>query len=174
MTNDEHLRFPIGRFSNLESYETSETRKNIEQIEALPHHLLKVLEQLSEDELAQSYRQGGWTGNQVVHHIADSHLNCLIRLKLTLTEDNPTIKPYLEERWAELSDYSLPLDSAIDLIRATHFKLSNVLKGLHEEDLRRTYVHPQYQYQRDISYLVALYAWHGNHHVGHLKLLKKS
>ena len=106
--------------------------------------------------------------------MADSHLNCLIRLKLTLTEDNPTIKPYFEERWAELSDYSLPIESAIDLLRATHFKLGHLLKGLKDEDFRRTYVHPQYQYQRDISYLTALYAWHGSHHVGHLKLLKNS
>jgi hypothetical protein len=174
MSNDENLRYPIGRFSNLESYEITETKKHIEQIEALPHHLLKVLEQLSEEELSKPYRPGGWTGNQVVHHMADSHLNCLIRLKLTLTEDNPTIKPYFEERWAELSDYSLPIDSAIDLIRATHFKLGNLLKGLKDDDFRRTYVHPQYQYQRDISYLTALYAWHGSHHVGHLKLLKNS
>lgn len=174
MSNDEQLRYPIGRFSNLESYSIAETKKHIEQIEALPHHFLKVLDQLSDEDLSKPYRLDGWTGYQVVHHVADSHLNCLIRLKLTLTEDNPTIKPYFEERWAELSDYSLPIDSAIDLIRATHFKLSNLLKSLKDEDFARTYVHPQYQYQRDISYLTALYAWHGSHHVGHLKLLKNS
>jgi hypothetical protein len=84
------------------------------------------------------------------------------------------VEPKVEERWAELSDYSLPIESAIDILRATHFKLGHLLKGLKDEDFRRTYVHPQYQYQRDISYLTALYAWHGSHHVGHLKLLKNS
>lgn len=174
MIDNEKLRYPIGRFSDRESYDIAETRKFIEQIEALPHHLLKVLEQLSEEDLSRPYRPDGWTGNQVVHHISDSHLNCLIRVKLTLTEDNPTIKPYFEERWAALSDYSLPIESAIDLIRGTHFKLANLLKGLSDETFRRTYVHPQYQYQRDLSYLVALYAWHGSHHLGHLNLLKKA
>jgi hypothetical protein len=174
MIDNEQLRFPIGRFSDRESYDIAETRKQIEQIEALPHLIIRTLAELSDEELASPYRPNGWTGNQVVHHISDSHLNCLMRVKLTLTEDNPTIKPYLEERWVELSDYSLSLESAIDIIRGTHFKLANILKGLSDDTFRRTYVHPQYQYQRDLSYLVALYAWHGSHHLGHLKLLKKA
>lgn len=166
-------RYPIGRFKEPEQWTSEELHLWIEQIGHLPHHLMKVVQELSEEQLDTPYREGGWTGRQVIHHIADSHVNCLVRVKLVLTEENPVIKPYDENAWAKLPDYAENIDSALDIIRGVHHKLSVVLKACRPVDFNRLYTHPQYGYTRPLAYLCALYAWHGAHHTAHLRLLMK-
>jgi hypothetical protein len=170
----EHLFYPIGRFSNNEHYSDEETIASIEEIRALPAELRAVVYNLPEGALERHYREGSWTGRQVIHHVADSHSQFLTRLKLALTEENPTIKPYDENAWAQQIDYAMPIDDSVELVRIVHEKIYCIVAALPPDALRRTYYHPQYQYRRDIAYLIALYAWHGKHHVGHLKLLQNS
>ncbi len=170
----EHLFYPMGRFSNKETYSDEETVLHCEQIRHLPSELREVVYNLPEGALEHHYREGSWTGRQVVHHISDSHSQFLTRLKLAITEENPTIKPYNENAWSELADYTMPVDDSVELVRIVHEKIYKILSALPSEAFRRTYNHPQYNYTRDVSYLIALYAWHGKHHVGHLKLLQNS
>ncbi len=168
----EHLRFPIGKLVVPETYPMEDIRGWIDSIRSLPSEIREVANSLSDEQLSKPYRPEGWTGKQVIHHVADSHINCLIRLKLALTEDNPTIKPYNEEKWARLSDYEMPISFSLDLIENTHAHLVYLLDRLQELDFHRMFTHPQYQYTRSIAYLSALYSWHGKHHTAHLKLLQ--
>lgn len=172
MDNLEHLRFPIGKLVVPESYPMADIKSWIENIRSLPQEIRSIANSLSEEQLAKPYRPEGWTGKQVIHHVADSHLNCLVRVKLALTEDNPTIKPYNEEKWARLSDYEMPISISLDLIENTHAHLVYIFDRMTELDFHRMFTHPQYQYTRSIGYLCALYSWHGKHHTAHLKLLQ--
>lgn len=123
---------------------------------------------LSESQLDIPYREGGWTIRQVVHHLADSHMNCFIRFKLALTEDNPTIKPYLEERWAELADSQTDVSLSIALFEALHTKWVVLLKSMSSEDYARVFYHPGYNITLNLAYALGMYAWHGQHHVAHI------
>ena len=166
------LKYPIGKFAD-PGISTSELIENyISEIEELPMQIETEYKKLKENAfLEMPYRPGGWTARQVVHHLSDSHMNALIRLKLTITEELPTIKPYLEGRWAELSDNKLDPQISIDILKGIHLKLVAVLKNASMKDFERTYFHPESQKEFKIFTATALYAWHGKHHLGHLRII---
>ena len=177
MTEQEinQLRFPIGEFSKPESITSENIEKWILEIEAFPQKMEKIVENLSSTELNYKYKPKGWNIKQVVHHCADSHMNCLIRLKLALTEENPIIRPYFEERWAELPD-SLEdnLQDTLVLLKGLHAKLGKVMRNLSAEDLKRAYIHPEHGKQFLLEEVVGTYAWHSNHHFAHIQLALKN
>ena len=162
------LRYPIGRFKHEGPVSPADLEMWITQIETLPERLRSVIALLSDDQLDTAYRPGGWTLRQVVHHLSDSHLNCYIRFKWALTEEDPVIKPYDEQRWAELADYrAVPLDMSLDLLAALHKKWVVLLRPLSEEQLSRRFVHPESGSSR-LDWNVGHYAWHGLHHLAHI------
>jgi hypothetical protein len=167
------LRFPIGECVFEENYSEAAMKQMLLDLETFPERLEMVVQHLSEQQLQTPYRPGGWTINQVIHHCADSHMNMLIRLKLTLSEENPTIKPYLEADWAEMADYDLPFNIALTILHPVHRKINQILRALNPEQLNRTYFHPQYQKSFRVYDLICLYAWHGNHHLAHITSLIK-
>lgn len=168
------LKFPIGEFSPLESYTTEQLNSYINDIEILPLQLRKEVEGLSDKQLDTQYRPEGWTIRQVVHHIPDSHMNALIRFKLTLTEDNPTIRPYFEDRWANLSDAKMPPDISLNLTEAVHGRWVNILRSMTGEDFERKYTHPEYKKVFTLKEALHMYSWHGKHHLAHIKQGKNS
>jgi uncharacterized damage-inducible protein DinB len=143
----------------------------IAEIDAAPAALRAAVAGLSEEQLATPYRPGGWTVRQVVHHLPDSHANAYVRFKLALTEDNPTIKPYLEARWAELPDNAgTPVEVSLGLLEALHRRWVVLLRGMGPEDFARPLTHPE-KGRLSLDQMLALYAWHGRHHVAHVTSL---
>jgi len=167
------LRYPIGKFRAPDKI-TNEMRKNfIKDIEKTPKLLRKAVSGLSRKQLDTPYRPGGWTVRQVIHHLPDSHLNAYVRIKLTLTEDEPTIKPYEEHKWAELSDsFNTPISVSLDLLEALHKRWVNLLKSLSESDFQRNYRHPEIGVV-NIDWALSQYSWHGKHHTAHITSLRK-
>jgi uncharacterized damage-inducible protein DinB len=166
----EHLRFPTGRFSFPPLLNAAERELAIAAIERLPHDLATALRDHQDDALEERYREGGWTVRQVVHHLADSHINAYVRMRLTLTEEHPTIKPYDEGRWAELADVtSLPPRVSMQLLDALHQRWAVLLRSLDEADFARTLNHPEHGTMR-LDQLLAMYGWHGRHHVAHVRI----
>ncbi|HVF92363.1 MAG TPA: bacillithiol transferase BstA [Blastocatellia bacterium] len=165
------LRYPIGTF-RFDGPLTAEQRGAcIDRIEETPALLREAVERLSPEQLETPYRPGGWTVRQVVHHVPDSHLNSYVRFKLALTEDRPTIRPYLEDRWAELEDArSAPLDVSLALLDSLHRRWVLLLRSLKPEDFARTFDHPELG-EVSLEKNVALYAWHGRHHVAQITSL---
>ena len=163
------LKFPIGEFVKPEIITKQHINKWITSIEALPQSIISVTKNLSEVELNFKYRPKGWTIKQVVHHFADSHINSLLRFKLALTEDIPTIKPYFEDRFAELKDYSEPIDDAIIILKGVHKKLGVLLKNLSQEELKLEFVHPEHGKHFTLEETIGVYAWHSNHHLAHIE-----
>jgi len=175
MTEDiELLRYPIGKYHKPESH-TPELRSEwISILEALPSWMDTVIENLDEAQLHTEYRPGGWTVNQVIHHVADSHMNAYVRVKLALTEDNPQIKPYKEELWARLSDSeTVPVNVSVTLLHALHRRWAAVLRSMSEKDWDRTYYHPESERNVPMWEVVALYAWHSRHHIEHIRKLRE-
>ena len=173
MENSTELRYPVGKFKAPEMY-TSEMRKDfIKDIEKMPKLFRKAVDGLSQKKLNTPYRQGGWTVRQVVHHVPDSHLNAYVRMKLALTEDVPTIKPYEQEKWAELNDtFKTPISVSLDLLEALHKRWVNLLKSLSESDFKKNFRHPEVGLVT-IDWALAQYAWHGKHHTAHITSLRK-
>ncbi len=168
----EHLKYPIGKFEFGKSYTANENQKHIEQIGRFPVQLKNVVNQLNSSQLEKSYRPDGWTARQIIHHISDSHINAFLRVKLTLTEDTPTIKPYDQDLWANLVDgKNAPIEASVMLIEAIHQKWVYLLKTLSNDDLQKKYFHPEYNREFKLEELLALYAWHGQHHAEHLKII---
>ena len=168
----EALRFPIGRF-DLSIPDLADVERGIASIEAAPERLRAAVEGLDEEQLSTPYRPGGWTVRQVVHHVPDSHLNSLCRFKLALTEDAPAIRPYFEDRWANLADYGAPVELALDLVDALHKRWVALLRSLTPADLGRTFVHPEMNETIRLDTNVMIYAWHGEHHVAHITSLRE-
>ena len=170
----EKLRYPIGKFSfNLAADET-EGKRWISGIEKLPAEIRKSVNGLNQEQLSTTYRDGGWTVKQVVHHLADSHINAYIRIKLALTENNPTIKPYEEAEWAKLDDAkNLPVEISLSLLDALHTRWVFMLRKLSADDFNKTIYHPESKKEMSVKYLVAMYAWHGSHHTAHITELRK-
>jgi uncharacterized damage-inducible protein DinB len=166
-------RYPIGRFTP-DANPTPETRaRHIGEIAALPPRLRKAVGGLSDSQLNTPYREGGWTVRQLLHHVPDSHMNAYIRCKLALTEDSPTIKPYDQEAWAKLPDSALtPVEVSLSLLEAVHTRWVNLLRSLRPEDFQRKFNHPETGVQT-LDSTVALYAWHSNHHLGHVTALRE-
>ncbi|NOT73835.1 MAG: putative metal-dependent hydrolase [Cyclobacteriaceae bacterium] len=166
-------RYPIGKFEPKESYSMEDVSKNIDRIASLPAKLENAVRGLNDAQLDTPYRDGGWTVRQVVHHVADSHMNAYIRYKWTLTEDNPVIKAYFEKEWAVTPETSAPIALSLPLIHSLHSKWIVLLKGLKKEDLRKEFTHPETKKQVPLDRLTATYAWHGEHHLAHITSLKE-
>lgn len=165
----EKLKYPIGKFQYCESATAEQKKMWISQIEALPEKLIATVHLLTEEQLNTPYRPQGWTVRQVIHHIADSHANACIRFPLALTEDNPVIKPYQEELWAELEfQKKLPISNSLQLIKLLHQRWVVLLNTMTEKDFARTYKHPQYGKEYSLTEALGLYAWHSNHHLAHI------
>lgn len=162
------LRFPIGKFDLGAAVDRAARAANIAAIGELPDLIEAAVAGLTDVQLDTPYRPGGWTIRQTVHHVADSHINSFCRFKLALTEDVPTIRPYFEERWAELADSRLPIEPSLAIIRGVHLRLHALLKSMRDGDFERELVHPD-SGRFSVDKLLALYAWHGRHHVAHIK-----
>ena len=168
----EDLRYPIGKFdSNIEV--TPEARKNfIQTIEDLPKKIREAVDDLSDEQLDTPYRPGGWTVRQLVHHVADSHLNSICRFKLALTEDVPTIRPYYEDRWAELADAQLPIEDSLKIIEGVHSRLAALLNSMSDEDFQKKLNHPE-SGEWTLEKFLGLYDWHSKHHTAHITSLRE-
>lgn len=167
------LRYPIGQYVPL-PFSDALLRERLIDIAQLPARLEAAIENLDAHQLHTPYRPGGWTVHQVVHHVADSHINAYCRFKLTLTENNPTVKSYEENDWVNLPDVQLPINNALTLLHALHQRLYILLKQVSAEEWERTYVHSATQQQHTLWYLLGMYAWHGNHHVAHITTLRQA
>ena len=165
-------RYPIGRFAPPEPIDAATRAAAIDALVAHPAEIRAAVDGLSSAQLDTPYREGGWTVRQVVHHVPDSHLNAYVRLKLALTEDCPTIKPYDEEAWARLADSrSTPVEGSLQLLATVHDRWVRILRAMTDADFERRYVHPD-SGQHALTHLVGLYAWHGAHHVAHVTSLR--
>ncbi|MBM3760122.1 MAG: putative metal-dependent hydrolase [Acidobacteria bacterium] len=160
-------RFPVGKFHFSPFRSESDRQAAIAEIRDLPRHLKAALEALGEDKLDTPYRDGGWTVRQLVHHIADSHMNAFIRLRLGLTEDKPTVKPYNEQLWAELPDATLPISFSVAIIENLHHRMTVMLELTPAESFSRELVHPDNGVM-SLDHVLQMYAWHGRHHVAHI------
>jgi len=167
----EHLQYPIGKFVAGLLHNEDQINNYIQQLKILPQTLKNLTENLSVEELNKTYREGSWNVKQIIHHLGESHINCYIRIKLALTENNPTIKPYNEDLWVKTKENELLSHHiSLQLIEIIHQKIVTLVQNLSTAELQRTYVHPQYQRTSPISDVLALYSWHGNHHIAHIKL----
>ena len=175
-TSEDSLKYPVGRPALPNGPLTpAERTALIQQIAELPSQLTAAAKAVGGVRLELPYRPGGWNGRQVIHHVADSHMNAYVRVRLALTEDNPTIKPYEEGAWAELPDIaSTPITVSLTLLEALHSRLVTLLHHLTDEQWQRTFYHPGNQRTSTLDQTLAMYAWHGRHHLGHLQLLLAS
>ena len=166
-------RYPIGKFKLDVSPSADERINLIADIEKAPEALRAAVRGLTPQQIETPYREGGWTVKQVVHHVPDSHMNAYIRFKLALTEEEPTIKPYEEARWAELEDSrSTPLEVSLSLMDSLHHRWVRVLRSIKPEEWKRTFRHPEMGLLT-LEKTLILYAWHGKHHVAHITELRK-
>ena len=167
------LRYPVGKFKFPETISVDDRNRFIDEIAGAPARLKAAVAGLSAEHLDTPYRPGGWTVRQLVHHVPESHMNSYMRYKWALTEDEPTIKPYFEDRWAELSDArTCPVEPSLALLESLHQRWVTLLRGLTEEDWKRTFRHPDLGLVR-LDQNAALYAWHGRHHVAHITNLRE-
>ncbi|MGA8439969.1 MAG: putative metal-dependent hydrolase [Candidatus Sulfotelmatobacter sp.] len=166
------LRYPIGKF-HFDGPLTEDTKhKYLADIEQTPAHLRAAVKGLSDQQLDTPYRPAGWTVRQLTHHVPDSHLNAYVRFKLALTEDEPTIKPYAEDRWAELADTeTTPIEISLTMMDSLHARWIRLLRSLQPPDWKRTFRHPELGLM-PLEKNLALYAWHGRHHVAHITSLR--
>jgi len=166
-------RYPIGKFEPKPSIGEPERALAIEAIAATPANLRKAVHGLTEAQFDTPYREEGWTVRQVVHHLPDSHMNSYVRLRLALTENEPTIKPYEEGLWARLYDAQhAPVETSVVLLEQLHLRWVMLLRSLAPADFDRTFRHPERGVQ-NIDWLLQLYAWHGRHHVAHITTLRE-
>jgi len=167
------LQYPVGRFAWPDAVSPDDRRSCIDEIEQTPKNMRAVVTGLSEQQLDTPYRPGGWTMRQVVHHLPDSHLNSYLRFRLALTEDEPTIKPYDEARWAELVDArTAPVELSLTLLDSLHKRWVLLLRSLSGADCSRKFHHPELG-EVTLEKNLALYAWHGRHHVAHITSLRQ-
>ncbi|WP_432713948.1 YfiT family bacillithiol transferase [Pedobacter sp.] len=171
----ENLKYPIGKFQKPEPINQLQIDNWIKIIEEFPQQLTNEVKNLSEKQLNKQYRPNGWTIKQVVNHCADSHMNSFIRFKLALTENTPTIKPYHENLWAELTDSkNFPVDSALMILQGLHQRWVNLLKNLSASDLEKQFRHPESNELISLKTNIGIYAWHCQHHLAHVKKAKQS
>ena len=171
MTED--LRFPIGKFDANFNTSPAARQERIGVIANLPRSISEAVSELTDSQLDTQYRPEGWTIRQTVHHVADSHSNSLIRFKLTLTEDEaPTIRPYFEDRWAELSDSRLSVDHSLNIIEGIHTRWAALLESMTDDDFRLKFIHPETG-EWTLEAALALYAWHSLHHTAHITELRE-
>ena len=172
-TDSPDLRYPIGRFVRQTAFDDTWRNGAIATISATPAKLRAAVAGLTDAQLDTPYRPGGWTVRQLVHHVADSHMNAYVRTRLALTEDNPPIKPYDEAKWAELADAkSMPIDGSLAIIGALHARWVHLLRSLKAAEFSRTMFHPEHGELR-IDGLLNIYEWHGPHHTAHVTELRR-
>ena len=170
----EALQYPIGRFEAPTAFSDAQLKKYIDDIHYLPQLIELAVQNLDEFQLQTPYRPGGWTVVQVVHHLADSHMNAYIRTKLALTEDNPIVKPYDERAWAGLPDViNTPTNVSVTLLYAMHKRWVSVLESLSPDDWNKTFIQPASGITYSLKLLAATYSWHGRHHLEHILKLKE-
>ncbi|WP_281231754.1 YfiT family bacillithiol transferase [Flavobacterium gelatinilyticum] len=170
----ETLKYPIGKFKAPEVFTSEYFLNKIEEIASFPERLKKEVIHFNDEKLDTEYRPGGWSVRQVIHHCAESHMNCFIRLKWALTENNPIIKPYDEKLWCELPDnLKMPIEPTLSLLEGLHFRLAYLMKSLSEADLEKSFIHPENNSEIRIKQIIGMYAWHSNHHLAHITNLKK-
>ena len=167
------LRFPVGRFAPAAEWTPAVRAAAIEDISALPARIRGAVAGLDDRQLDTPYRPGGWTVRQVVHHVADSHMHGLMRVKLALTEETPTIKPYDESAFATLADMRLPVEVSLTLLDSLHARWTAVYVGLTEEQFGRAFFHPELRETITIDRHAQMYAWHSRHHVAHITALRQ-
>lgn len=168
----EDLSYPIGKFQRPASLSASEFDAAIGRLTSQADRLRAVVDGLSDAQLDTNYRPGGWTVRQLVHHVADSHVNMYLRLKFAMTEDNPTIKPYDQDMWVTLADVrEVPVATSVELFDAVQQRALAVLRNTTDAERQRTFFHPENGPTR-IDQLAALYAWHGDHHIAHIANLR--
>jgi uncharacterized damage-inducible protein DinB len=167
------LRFPVGKFHYDPAANAGQQQVFLEEVAQTPAKLRAAVAGLDDTQFDTPYRPGGWTVRQVVHHVPDSHLNSYVRFKLALTEDEPTIKTYAEDRWAELPDnQATPVEVSLALLESLHDRWIRLLRSLTPEQWKRTFRHPELG-PMTLEKTLALYAWHGRHHVAHITELRK-
>ncbi len=170
MENLENLKYPVGKFKAPENISSDQLQDWILQIDRFPSELENEFSNLSEAQLEWIYRPEGWSIRQVVHHLTDSHLNSFMRFKLALTEENPVIKPYQEDLWAELPDSrETPIGWSIHMLTGLHRRWVYLLEHLEPEDFAKTFFHPEQQRKVRLDRNVGIYAWHGLHHLAHVR-----
>ncbi|TWR29712.1 putative metal-dependent hydrolase [Mucilaginibacter pallidiroseus] len=168
MLTDKQMRFPIGKFKAPLTYIAEDKRRWISEIKLLPGQLRNVVMPLTERQLDTQYRTGGWTLRQVVHHLADSHMNSLTRFKLALTEDTPIIKPYEEGDWALLPDYRLAVEPSLRMLEGIHQHMTTLFESFTDTEWNLSFIHPASGETVPLKKAVATYAWHGKHHLAHI------
>jgi len=170
----EQLKYPIGKYKAPEAFNESQISGWIDQINDLPSKLRAAVSGLNDMQLDTTYREGGWTMRQVIHHIADSHMNAYIRCKLAITEQNPVIRPYFENKWAECDEAkTADVNISIDLLQNLHRRWVLFMHSLKIDDFERSYIHPEHNRSFTLKEVMGLYAWHGEHHLNHILLIKK-
>lgn len=167
------LRYPAGRFQRPASLDAAARGRAIDVIAAAPARLRDAVRGLTEAQLDTPYRPGGWTVRQLVHHVPDSHVNAYVRFKLALTEDEPTIKPYEEDRWAQLADVNVvPIATSLTMLEVVHERWVAILRAMTPADFERPLIHPE-SGRQSLDQMLALYEWHSNHHVAHVTTLRE-
>ncbi len=170
MTED--LRFPLGEFDKNIAVTPESRNKFIQTISDLPEKLEAATGDLSDEQLDTPYRPEGWTVRRTIHHVADSHLNAYTRFKLAMTEDAPTIRPYYEDRWAELADSEMPIDVSMKIIEGIHARWANLLHSMTDEDFKKRLIHPD-SGEWTLEKMLGLYDWHSRHHTAHITKLRE-
>lgn len=174
MDNIEKLKYPIGKFEKPIIITKDDLSKWISDISTFPKRINNEVIYLNEKQLDTQYRTDGWTIRQVIHHCADSHMNSLTRFKLTLTEDKPIVKPYFEDRWAELTDSkNMPIEPSLKMIEGIHNRWTILLNNLTESDYSKSFIHPEHGKEFRLDENIGVYAWHCNHHIAHITETKK-
>jgi hypothetical protein len=167
----ETLKYPIGKFEYGKSYTIDEYRENISRIYRLPLEFSKWIKKIRPKDIEKSYRPGGWDARQILYHVGDSHINGYVRLRWTLSEHEPVVKTFQHEKWALQPNQAFDLDNGILLLEVINKKIAEVLAELNVDQLKRSYFHPGLQRHISIDELAAIYAWHGEHHLGHIRLI---
>lgn len=166
-------RYPIGRFVYDGDSSRGAINRSIADIESLPVLFRAAVDGLNDEQLDTPYRDGGWSSRELVHHVADSHMNAYVRCKLALTMNAPTIIPYDEAEWAKLPDVkSVPIGVSLNLIDALHARWAALFRAMPDTEFERTYIHPEQQNPAPLRAVAALYAWHGRHHTAHISTLR--
>lgn len=173
--DSEHLKYPVGRWSTPQLYSDENIRQWIDDIRTLPGEVSKAMDGKGAEVLTYRYRTGGWTLRQLIHHMADSHVNAYIRHKLTYTENQPRICAYLEQSWAELRDVEVvPVEVSIQLLTGLHLRWVAFLEGVQGKEWEYEYIHPQHQRIFTLRESLSMYAWHSRHHLAHVHLALNS
>lgn len=167
--NIEQLKYPIGTFQNPSETTSEQLEIWTKDIAELPSKIKNITNNLAEEALSWQYRPEGWTIKQVIHHLADSHMNSIIRFKIALTEDNPSIRGYDETAWAELDDYSCDIQQSLILLEGLHHRWIKLIDNFTEDDLKKNFYHPERQQKFTLKTAIGMYAWHSNHHLAHIE-----